>query len=391
MDVSGGCKHPGSSRRDMIATTQKARSVPAGDATGTHGATESPTGLVQQILKHRDSVSGPANDEEDIAATVTVMLRVQPPSSALLLVSNPVVGERFELALKSAGFEVTVAADADQAIAIMRAGHFILAVTDRLELVKGLRALGTARLLQIMHLTNRRHRRIEAALRAGADECIDVDAPEILLQARFASARRTGDLESALRATFVVGRRLATTDELTGVANRRFFAKHYAREISRAVRHGHAVAVAMCDIDNFKRINDEHGHGAGDLVLRECAQRMQRCLRRGSDWMARLGGDEFVIVMPETDIDRALDVCRTLRDVVSGEPVGNEGLQLKLTASFGLAGISSAPKEVKRLAERLLAAADRALYRRKKAGRNGVTAEKLKWEPADDVTSPDNS
>jgi two-component system cell cycle response regulator len=373
----------------MSSTTQKTRTVQPADATGEHGTGDSPTQLVNQILKRQDSADGAAGGEQDIAATVAVMLRVQPPSSAMLMIENTKARERLELALKSAGFEVTTAPAKDQAIEAMLGRHYILAVTDRLEIAKSLRALGTSRLLQIVHITSRRKGNVEAALRAGADECVDGDAPEILLQARFAAARRMGDLESALRATFVVGRKLATTDELTGVANRRFFAKHYAREISRAARHGHAVAVAMCDIDHFKRINDEHGHGAGDQVLRECAQRMQRCLRRGSDWMARLGGDEFVVVMPETDIERALDVCRKLRDVVSAEAVvSDDGVEMKLTASLGLAAINSAPKEVKRLAERLLAAADQALYHRKKAGRNGVTAEKLKWEPTEAPTSP---
>ncbi len=375
----------------MSSTTQKARAAYPADSTGEVSAGESPTALVNQILKHRDTATAPATGEEDIAATVTVMLRVQPPPSALLMIQNSRFARRFAQSLEMAGFEVTVADSKDQAVAFVLAHHCVLAVTDRLELARSLRALGSARLLQIMQVTSRRRRNAEAALQAGADECVDGDAPDLLLQARFAAARRLGDLESALRATFVVGRRMATTDELTGVANRRFFSRHYAREISRAARYGHAVAVAMCDIDHFKRINDELGHGAGDAVLRECAQRMQRCLRRGADWMARLGGDEFVIVMPETDVERALDVCRKLRDVVSGEPVVSEGLEMRLTASFGLASINPAPREVSRLAERLLAAADQALYRRKKAGRNGVTADKLKWEPSAPVTAPDSA
>lgn len=372
----------------MSSTTHKARAIQPADATGEVSAGDSPTALVNQILKHRDVSAEPSTGEEDIAATVSVMLRVQPPPVALLMIQSPKFAQRFSQSLQAAGFELTLAESKEQAVGSVLERHCVLAVTDRLELARSLRALGTGRLLQIMHVGSRRGRNVEAALQAGADECLDGDAPDLLLQARFAAARRLGDLESALRATFVVGRRLATTDELTGVANRRFFSRHYPREISRAARHGHAVAVAMCDIDHFKRINDELGHGAGDAVLRECAQRMQRSLRRGTDWMARLGGDEFAIVMPETDIERALDVCRKLRDVVSGAPVLSDGVEMPLTASFGLASINPASREISRLAERLLAAADQALYRRKKAGRNGVTAEKLKWEPAAPVTGP---
>jgi diguanylate cyclase (GGDEF)-like protein len=259
----------------------------------------------------------------------------------------------------------------------MGARHYALAVIDRLELLDSLRTLGTGRLLQIIQIISGPEGEAETALRAGADECVDGNASEMLLQARFSSARRMADLESALRATFIVGRRLATTDELTGVANRRFFARHYPWEIARAGRYGLAVAVAMCDIDYFKRVNDEQGHAAGDSVLRECARRMQQCLRRGTDWVARLGGDEFAIVLPETDVEQALAACRNLRDAICLTPFGSEDARMNLTASFGLAGIDCVPSKSEGLAKRLLSAADQALYRRKEAARGGITVMKL--------------
>jgi diguanylate cyclase (GGDEF)-like protein len=313
---------------------------------------------------------------EGMAATASVMLRVQPPPSALLMIGTALC-ERLHLALRAAGFDVTVATTEDQAAKSFDTRHYALAVIDRLELLDGLRALRTTRLLQVIQIMGGPAGEVEAALRAGADECIDKNASDMLLQARFSSARRMADLESALRATFIVGRRLATTDELTGVPNRRFFARHYPWEISRAGRYGHAVAVAMCDIDYFKRVNDEHGHAVGDSVLQECARRMQQCLRRGTDWVARLGGDEFAIVLPETDIEQALAACRILRDAIRLTPFGSEGARLNLTASFGLAGIDCVPSKSQRLAKRLLSAADQALYRRKEAGRGGITAMKV--------------
>ena len=296
--------------------------------------------------------------------------------------------ERFRSALHAAGFDVTAESTQDEAAKVMDARHHALAVTDRVELLHSLRTLRTDRLLQIIQITLDRNGEAEAAIRAGADECLDVNASETLLQARFSSARRMADLESALRATFIVGRRLATTDELTGVANRRFFARHYPWEISRAGRYGHAVAVAMCDIDNFKRVNDEHGHAAGDIVLQECARRMQQCLRRGTDWIARLGGDEFAIVLPEIDIAQALSACRNLRDAICLTPFGSDEARMNITASFGLAGIDSVPSKSERLPKRLLSAADRALYRRKEAGRDGITAIKLESAPPLETNTP---
>jgi two-component system cell cycle response regulator len=322
-----------------------------------------------------------------MAATVSVMLRVQPPPSALLMVGTALY-ERLRFALHAAGFDVTAASTQDQAAKSMGDRHYALAVTDRLELLDSLRTLGAGRLLQIIQIIGGPESEAETALRAGADECVDGNASEILLQARLSAARRMADLESALRATFIVGRRLATTDELTGVANRRFFARHYPREISRAGRYGHAVAVAMCDIDYFKRVNDEHGHAGGDSVLRECARRMQQCLRRGTDWVARLGGDEFAIVLPETDIEQALAACRNLREAICLTPFGSEGARMNLTASFGLAGIDCVPSKSEGLAKRLLSAADQALYRRKEAGRGGITATKLESDPPVETNAP---
>jgi diguanylate cyclase (GGDEF)-like protein len=362
--------------REMSSTSRSSRAVQLPDPNLEPGGGDSATQLVRQILRHRGPVAHAVDGDESMAATVSVMLRVQPPPSALLMVGT-IEYERFRSALHAAGFDVTAASTQDQAVKAMGSRHHAVAVTDRLDLLDGLRAAGTARLLQIIHIKTGLEGEVETALCAGADECLDNTASDTLLQARFSSARRMADLESALRATFIVGRRLSTTDELTGVANRRFFARHYPWEISRAGRYGHAVAVAMCDIDHFKRVNDGHGHAAGDLVLRECAKRMQQCLRRGTDWIARLGGDEFAIVLPETELEQALAVCRNLRDAICLTPFGSDGARMNLTASFGLAGMDSVPEKADRLAKRLLSAADQALYRRKEAGRDGITAVKV--------------
>jgi len=344
------------------------------------GIDDSPTQLVRRILKPRGPISHAVNaGEDDTTATVmTVMLRVQPPPGALLMVDAE-HSERLRLALHVAGFDVTVASSRNQAFEVMASRHHALAVTDRRDLVGCFRELVTSRLLQIILIASSGEWDAEAALLAGADECLDGKSSEALLQARFSAARRTGDLESALRTVFIEGRRLATTDELTGVANRRFFASHYPREISRAARFGHPIAVAMCDIDHFKRVNDQYGHAAGDAVLRQCAQRIQQRLRRGTDWVARLGGEEFAVVLPETGLKQAQVVCRTLREEICREPFCSGSLQMSVTASFGVAAVESVPRKHKKLAERLLSAADRALYRSKEAGRDRVAAVRLQF------------
>jgi diguanylate cyclase (GGDEF)-like protein len=362
----------------MGSSTQSSRIKQPPDVSCEIGIGDSPTLLVQQVLKRRGPSAHVVNEGkvDTTASVMTVMLRVQPPPGSLLMVDAK-YRERLRLALDVAGFEVTIASTTDQAREAMSARHHALAVIDRLELVRQLRELGTSRLLQIILIPGSRESETEAALCAGADDCLDGSAPEALLQARFSAARRTADLESALRTAFVEGRRLAMTDELTGVANRRFFASHYPREISRAARFGHPIAVAMCDIDHFKRVNDKYGHSAGDAVLRQCAHRIQQCFRRGSDWIARLGGEEFAVVMPETGLEQALSVCRKLHEAVSKEPFRSGSTRMAVTASFGVASIESVPRKPKKLAERLLSAADRALYRCKEAGRDRVAAVRV--------------
>ena len=345
-----------------------------------HGIGDSPTQLVREILKCRDPSRDNRNaGNEDTAANVmTVMLRVQAPPASLLVVDTELC-DSLRLALHNAGFEVTVAETADDALEALSIRHHALAVTDRLGLVRSFRDRGTGRLLQIILIGGREQCAMEAALDAGADDFVDARGSEALLQARLSSARRMSNLESALRAAFTEGRRLAMTDELTGVANRRFFAAHYPREIARAARYASAAAVAMCDIDHFKRINDRCGHAAGDEVLRQFAQRLQSCLRHGTDWIARVGGEEFAVVMPEADLEEAMSICQKLRATVSDSPFNGKSMETRVTASFGLAAIDGMPRDPKRIAERLLSAADRALYRSKAAGRDRVTAVKLRF------------
>lgn len=341
---------------------------------------DTPTRLVQRILKPRSPNAHTVDAiDEDASATMAVMLRVQDrPRSLLMIVGEH--RERLRLALHDVGFKVSVAFTKEHALELISARHHALAVTDSLEIVKRLHDLGTSRLLQIILITGSHGSEMEAGLHAGADECLDGGASAVLLQARFTAARRAGDLESALRTALVEGTRLATIDELTGVANRRFFTSNYPREISRAARYGHPIAVAMCDIDHFKRINDQYGHPAGDAVLQQFTQRILKCLRLGTDWIARLGGEEFAVVLPETSLEHGLSVCRKLRESISMEPFCSGSIRMAVTASFGVAGIERVPRKPKALAERLLRAADRALYHCKEKGRDRVAAVRLQYD-----------
>lgn len=207
---------------------------------------------------------------------------------------------------------------------------------------------------------------VAEGLRRGAHDYLrkPVDSGE--LTARLRAALRTKELADELRARNTELERLATTDDLTGLYNRRFLARELDRLIQRARRHGHLLSVAMLDIDEFKSINDHHGHAAGDSVLVELAARIQRRLR-GDDMVARWGGEEFLLVLPETPPEGTAVVAESVRVAIGDEPFLLSGGALEVTASLGWATWQSIDSS-----DDLLRRADLALYAAKAAGRDTV-------------------
>ncbi|MER9225097.1 GGDEF domain-containing protein [Mesorhizobium sp. M0664] len=166
------------------------------------------------------------------------------------------------------------------------------------------------------------------------------------------------DLDKAIKAS--------NTDELTGVANRRFVTARMGEMLQRTQTEGRAGCVCVLDLDNFKYINDRYGHQAGDVILRDFAVRIQREVRR-SDCFGRIGGEEFVVVLPNTSTAAAeLIVARMLAAIRNSRP-------LSQSADFGYsfsAGI--APAQRGDTIDDVLARADTALYSAKMAGRNRI-------------------
>ncbi|MBL1377375.1 sensor domain-containing diguanylate cyclase [Zobellella iuensis] len=159
-------------------------------------------------------------------------------------------------------------------------------------------------------------------------------------------------------------RERAEYDALTGLANRTLLGEQLAQALSTAAEHRRQVALLFIDLDDFKRVNDSHGHHAGDKVLTCLAERMSETLRK-SDTIARLGGDEFVVVLPEVDLATAQRVAQKLLAVLR-QPVRWEAAVLPVSLSIGL--ILSRPGELDEQA--LIQRADAAMYRAKQAGKN---------------------
>ena len=156
-------------------------------------------------------------------------------------------------------------------------------------------------------------------------------------------------------------------DALTGLANRRRLDLRLAESFALVQRHGRPLALAVADLDHFKRVNDAYSHAVGDAVLRMLAQLLASQVRQ-SDLVARYGGEEFVLVLSETDADAARVVCEKIRAAVESHPWSELAPGLALTVSIGYCADTSLDS-----AERMLAAADAELYAAKAAGRNRVS------------------
>jgi two-component system cell cycle response regulator len=159
--------------------------------------------------------------------------------------------------------------------------------------------------------------------------------------------------------------RLATLDGLTGLLNRRALLELLDREVHRAARYGHPLAVISLDIDHFKQVNDRHGHPAGDEVIREVAARIARRVRV-VDAVGRLGGEEFLVVCPDTSGENACHLAEDLRRLIAARPMAG----LHVTVSLGVAGFDAGADT----RDSLLARADARLYAAKHAGRDRVAA-----------------
>ena len=176
------------------------------------------------------------------------------------------------------------------------------------------------------------------------------------------------DAHRQARAAQAELRRLASIDELTGVANRRWFTAMASRELERCRRFNHQLALLMIDVDHFKRVNDTHGHAVGDEVLKAFTRVLEGNLR-SVDLLGRLGGEEFAVVLPESDHNAASHTAERLRAAVEAlEFPFEDGTVLKITTSVGISILATVGETL----DSLLARADSALYTAKREGRNRV-------------------
>lgn len=310
-------------------------------------------------------------NEEEIPIEVDI-----PTDGAILIVDEQErVMERIARALEGVG-ELTFIAGGDDAAERAREKNFDLIIvsltmrnTDGLRVCSKLRSFEQTRHVPILVMVDDGNTKLLVrALEMGVNDYVvrPVDRMEFLARVKTQLKRKR--YADKLWENFHLSMQLATTDAVTGLYNRHYLTSHMETRLEAAQRSGKPLSVMMMDIDHFKLVNDTYGHAAGDLVLKEFANRIGKNIR-GVDLAARYGGEEFVVMMPETPTDWAYMIADRLRQEVSDNAfdVGVKSGPISISVSIGVStsreGMSPSV---------LLEDADKALYEAKEAGRNKV-------------------
>lgn len=294
----------------------------------------------------------------------------------LIAEDDPISRRVLETMLLRWGYQTVVARDGTEAWELLQqsdAPH--LAILDWM--MPGMSGVDVCRLVRqssrgdysylILLTAKGRQEDIIEGMTAGADDYITKPFDSGELKVRLNAAKRILDLQEELLATREALREQATRDFLTGLWNRSALLDMFINEIARASRDRKPVGVIMGDIDYFKKVNDGHGHRAGDAVLREIADRIRASVRP-YDIVGRYGGEEFLVVLPGCDVMYAGYVAERIRMRVADKPIDlPDRTSMTVTMSLGVAAkLGAEESEI----ERLIYLADEALYRAKRGGRN---------------------
>ena len=286
---------------------------------------------------------------------------------ALIMAEVPAEMEAVRAALQADALKITAVTTIEEAQRLLSKGDFDLALlalppdaTEVLRLASRLRAQNSTRDLPLLLLADPAQKtQVLRGFDLGANDHAfrPLDPNELRAHARNQIRRKR--YQERLRAELDRSLEMAVTDQLTGLRNRRYVRRH----LDGLLRTEEA-AVLLVDIDKFKSINDTYGHNIGDVALREVAERL-RVQLRAADVVARYGGEEFLAVLTGAPSAYALIVADRLREAIAAEPIRTGDVVLPVTISIGVAvGGPGVP------AEQLIGAADEALYRAKRDGRN---------------------
>jgi diguanylate cyclase (GGDEF)-like protein len=293
---------------------------------------------------------------------------------------DPAIRRLVRLFLKRSGYDTLEFATGNEARAQLSKIPWDLAILDRrlpdmdgMILCQELKANPEFKTRYVIMLTgeDEQEDKVEG-LDLGADDYITkpFQYPELL--ARIRAAKRIIDLRKELLETNKRLERLSITDGLTRLYNHRYFQDALSRAFEESQRYGRPLSLAIIDLDFFKKVNDTHGHAVGDEVLKAVSGIFQDSIR-STDVAARYGGEEFAVMMPETESEAAFTFAEQIRVFIESTAIETQTGPLHVTVSVG---VGSVPHAKIRSAKELIVAADKALYRAKRGGRNQVQADK---------------
>jgi two-component system cell cycle response regulator len=295
----------------------------------------------------------------------------------LIAEDDPTSRMILEAVVSEWGYEPIAVEDGAQALTILQAEEpprlllldWEMPKLNGLALCKLIREEDTSNPPYIILLTGRSDTDdIVTGLKFGANDYISKPFENAELQARLQVGKRMLNLQDELNRAKEAMAFQANYDELTGLMNRRAVMKSMATELERSKRNSQPLYICMCDIDHFKKINDTHGHLAGDAVLKEIAERFNTSLRP-YDICGRYGGEEFLIILNSKE-DHVQDLFERVRQAIADNPFTYEQTELNVTISCGVTLYS--PPADKRNSTQLLTDADTALYEAKNDGRNRI-------------------
>lgn len=295
---------------------------------------------------------------------------------------HPVIRAFTDHAFRDEGLEPVLISSGPDALRELRRGAIDLWFIDSvlpgmtgIELVRAIRGTeGESRSYIFLAAAKCDDEDILAGYEAGVSEFIRKPISAVELRARLGAALRQinthRDLQQRLLEIQQLNARLqeaASTDELTGLCNRRRGLDTLETEWNQSIVHSTPLTICVVDLDHFKQVNDSHGHAVGDEALREIATTIRINVRE-SDCVARVGGEEFLIILPNTRLDDAHPIMERIRAAVERVSMHADGVEVPLAISGGLAERTGATRSW----DDLLRVGDRALYRAKEAGRNRI-------------------
>jgi diguanylate cyclase (GGDEF)-like protein len=290
----------------------------------------------------------------------------------LIAEDNVVSAKILQKNIKDWGYEVVLAKDGKEAWLALNSEEIKLAVLDWMmpeisgvQLCKKIREIdhkGEDRgYTYIILLTAKDAQKdLIQGLSAGADDYITKPFHHLELKARLKTGKRIIDLQKQLQEQ-------ASRDSLTGLWNRKRMFRILDKELNRANRYNHPLAIIMIDIDKFKSINDNHGHHIGDLVLQEASSIMKQSVRN-YDEICRYGGDELLVILPNCNHSRVESIAERLKQNIRKKRISSDTASLQITLSMGGATTENHAKDV--TAETLIMLADEALFEAKNKGRD---------------------